>query len=302
MLPNFDDFLLYLQTNNYSLETLYNYERDLKVFDNFLTLEIKKTFADISKKDIEQYKAYLISRDRKTASGLPSHAQLEAGSINRNLSGTRRYLKYLIDMDYAVPIAPETVKLIKMPKKHSRVAEFEVLVRLIESPAEFEKVEKIRIRNCAMLETLFATGMRISEILSLNKAHIDTTGRIFIRGKGKKERLVPIGNQALDAIRDYIDKRQHKDKAIFLNNRGKRITTRSIVNITEKYIRQTGLRAKISPHALRHSFATHLLNRGADLRSVQELLGHVNLSTTQIYTHMTTEKLKSVYQKAHPRA
>jgi integrase/recombinase XerC len=121
-------------------------------------------------------------------------------------------------------------------------------------------------------------------------------------GKGKKERLAPIGETATLAIRRYLDKRKKKNDALFLNKNGKRITTRGVRGVVSKYIRLAGIKQGISPHTLRHSFATHLLNRGADLRTVQELLGHANLSTTQIYTHLTTDRLKSVYDKAHPRA
>jgi site-specific recombinase XerD len=121
-------------------------------------------------------------------------------------------------------------------------------------------------------------------------------------GKGKKERIVPIGDIAIRTIRNYLEKRKKQSETLFLNKNGKRITTRGVRGIVEKYLRIVGMKQGVSPHTLRHSFATHLLDRGADLRSVQELLGHVNLSTTQIYTHLTTERLKSVYDKAHPRA
>jgi len=123
-----------------------------------------------------------------------------------------------------------------------------------------------------------------------------------VMGKGKKERMVPIGEHALSAIRAYLDMRKKNMREIFLNKHGRRITDRGVRGIMAKYIRIASIKQGVSPHTLRHSFATHLLNRGADLRSVQELLGHANLSTTQIYTHLTTEKLKSVYDKAHPRA
>ena len=121
-------------------------------------------------------------------------------------------------------------------------------------------------------------------------------------GKGRKERIVPIGDRALRALRDYVEHRKLQTSVVFLNKNGRRITARGVRLVLDKYIQRASLRDNISPHTLRHSFATHLLNRGADLRSVQELLGHANLSTTQIYTHLTTEKLKSVYDKAHPRA
>ncbi|TAN61864.1 tyrosine recombinase XerC, partial [bacterium] len=137
----------------------------------------------------------------------------------------------------------------------------------------------------------------------LNLGHIDFFGAVIkVLGKGKKERMVPIGDKALKAIRDYLEHRKQQSDAVFLNKNGLRLTDRGVRLVLDKYIRRTALRENISAHSLRHSFATHLLNRGADLRSVQELLGHANLSTTQIYTHLTTDKLKSVYDKAHPRA
>ena len=157
------------------------------------------------------------------------------------------------------------------------------------------------------METLYSAGLRVSELVGLDSDDIDfISGVIKVLGKGKKERVVPIGEPALKAIRKYIDKRvakQISDKdAVFLNKSGRRLTDRSVRRVINKYIRACSIVEHISPHSLRHSFATHLLDRGADLRSVQELLGHMNLSTTQIYTHVTMERLKTVYDKAHPRA
>lgn len=158
-------------------------------------------------------------------------------------------------------------------------------------------------RDRAILETLYSSGIRVSELVGLSINDVDLIGNIAkVAGKGKKERLVPIGNKAVKAISDYLDSRKVNSQAIFLNKNGKRLTTRGVFNITNKYISAVSATMNISPHVLRHSFATHLLNRGADLRSVQELLGHANLSTTQIYTHVTTDKLKKVYDQAHPRA
>jgi integrase/recombinase XerC len=158
-------------------------------------------------------------------------------------------------------------------------------------------------RDRAVLETFYSTGIRVSELVGLNVQDIDFIGGVIkVLGKGKKERLVPIGDVAISSIRDYLEKRKKPQDALFLNKRGKRITDRGIRDIVRKYIRMASIKQGVSCHTFRHSFATHLLNRGADLRSVQELLGHVNLSTTQIYTHLTTERLKSVYDKAHPRA
>ena len=174
------------------------------------------------------------------------------------------------------------------------------VVQLLEAPS----VEKTAgPRDRAILEALYSAGIRVSELVGLNVEDVDFISNIVkVRGKGKKERLVPVGDKAVDAIKEYLSSRKSNQRALFLNRNGGRLTDRSVRNIINKHILSTSLRMKVSPHVFRHSFATHLLDRGADLRSVQELLGHVNLSTTQIYTHVTMERLKSVYDKAHPRA
>ena len=281
-----EKFLSYLDIEkNYSKHTLINYKIDLNEFFGF----IGET--PIEKVDYLVLRRYLAKIREK---------EPKPRTVARKLSSLRSLLKFLTREGY---LKANPATLLTTPKLDKRLPQFlteDEITKFIEAPKGGDDMGR---RDRAILETLYSTGIRVSELVSLDVDSIDFIANIVkVAGKGKKERLVPIGNQAIDAIRSYIDKRAHKDKAVFLNKRGKRLTTRSIVNITEKYIRQTGLRDKISPHALRHSFATHLLNRGADLRSVQELLGHANLSTTQIYTHMTTEKLKNVYQKAHPRA
>jgi integrase/recombinase XerC len=161
-----------------------------------------------------------------------------------------------------------------------------------------------------MLETLYSTGIRVSELVGLNIDDVDFLGEaIVVRGKGRKERITPIGPTALSAIRKYLQLRQGDGRstsfdqhALFVNKHGQRLSTRSVRRKLDKYLTQVGLDPDISPHTLRHTFATHMLNAGADLRSVQELLGHQSISTTQIYTHLTTSRLKEVYDDAHPRA
>jgi len=175
--------------------------------------------------------------------------------------------------------------------------------KLIESAFAKDDKDEQGFRDRAILETFYSSGLRISELVSLDLSDIDfISGIVKVMGKGRKERVVPIGEAALISIRRYIDKRKKKSEIAFLNKNGTRISTRGVRNIVEKYLKFSGAHQGVSPHTFRHSFATHLLNRGADLRTVQELLGHANLSTTQIYTHLTTEKLKSVYDKAHPHA
>jgi integrase/recombinase XerC len=166
------------------------------------------------------------------------------------------------------------------------------------------------VRDRAMLEVFYSTGIRVSELVGLNWSDVDFQLEIVhVLGKGSKERIVPIGEIALQTLRDYASEQRKQWQAackgenpVFLNNRGRRITARSAARIVEKHLKQAGLPVKMGPHGLRHSFATHLLNSGADLRSIQELLGHASLSTTQRYTHLNLDQLTAVYDKAHPRA
>ncbi len=177
------------------------------------------------------------------------------------------------------------------------------MTRLIEAPSR-KKWQGWRDR--AILEALYSTGMRVSELAGLNREDLDEISEtMLVRGKGKKERICPVGKTALRAIRTYLERRPKKLRmpyALFVSQKGTRLTVRQIDRLLVQYVRQAGLPSSISPHSLRHSFATHLLDRGADLRSVQELLGHASLSTTQIYTHITPQRLKKIYDQAHPRA
>jgi len=193
-----------------------------------------------------------------------------------------------------------TISTPKVDKKLPHFLDVASVVKLIESP----NVKDVwGSRDRAIMEVLYSSGLRVSELVGLDIEDVDFIGGVAkVMGKGKKERICPIGDKASDALRNYLNKRSRKDKALFLNRSGTRLQDRSIRRIIDKYINKISLKEKISPHTLRHSFATHLLDRGADLRSVQELLGHKNLSTTQIYTHITAERLKSVYDKTHPRA
>ena len=162
------------------------------------------------------------------------------------------------------------------------------------------------LRDRALLETLYSTGIRVSELVGLHLEDVDEiSGTVMVRGKGKKERLCPIGKTALKAIHAYVERRPKKLRApyaVFVSQKGTRLTVRQVDRLLVRYVRMAELPSSISPHSLRHSFATHLLDRGADLRSVQELLGHASLSTTQLYTHITPQRLKKIYDQAHPRA
>ena len=166
------------------------------------------------------------------------------------------------------------------------------------------------LRDRALLETMYSGGLRVSELVGLSDGDVDIPqGILLVRGKGRRERLSPLGSYAIRALQDWLkrrtlakNERQGREAPVFTNRFGNRLTTRSVGRMLEKYLKETGLDSRTSPHTLRHSFATHLLDRGADIRSVQELLGHKSLVTTQIYTHVSTANLRAAYEKAHPRA
>ncbi|MDD3375407.1 MAG: tyrosine recombinase XerC [Candidatus Omnitrophica bacterium] len=281
-----EKFLSYLDIEkNYSKHTILNYKIDLEEFFVFL----KDTSIErVDYFHLRRYLASLRSRD------------LKSRTVARKLSALRSFFKFIF-REGLVSKNPATLLMTpKLDKKLPHFLSEQDAGRLMEIS---KKKDEPGLRDRAILETLYSTGMRVSELVSLDLNRVDFISNIVkVSGKGKKERLMPIGETALKSIREYINKRKHKSEAVFLNQRGTRITDRSIRNIVNQHISEASIQTKISPHALRHSFATHLLNAGADLRAVQELLGHVNLSTTQIYTHMTTEKLKKIYDHAHPRA
>jgi len=309
MLPHLDDFLLNLQANKYSQETVYNYERDLKVFDTFLT-ESNIDFEKLDKKAITYYKSYLVSRDRKTAT-LAQHGdkELDSSSVNRMLSAIRSYLRYLIDMDFLCPLPPEAIKLTKAGRKHPQVAEFDDLVRLIESPTSLESDPKVALRNRAMLEILFATGMRISELCNLNRGRVDDNGRIFITGKGKKRLFVYLTPRARQHLDNYLAMRDDAAAALFVpyagRNVGKpkrRISTNYLQDRIKRYREKLKINVPTSAHSLRHGFAMYLAETGADPAAIQILLGHESLDTTTRYVHASDKYAEETHKKFHPLA
>jgi tyrosine recombinase XerC len=281
-----EKFIRYLEIEkNYSRHTILNYQIDLGDFRKFLGE------AAIENVDYLALRKYLAILKEKS---------LGTRTVARHLSTLRSFFKFLIREGY---LKTNPILSLSSPKLEKHLPSFlteEEVLRLIE--ASLPKNEA-GLRDRAILETFYSSGIRISELVGLSLEDMDFIGGIIkVKGKGKKERIVPIGDHAISAVRGYLDKRKKQSEAVFLNKRGKRITDRGVRGIVAKYLRAAGIRQGVSAHSLRHSFATHLLNRGADLRTVQELLGHANLATTQIYTHLTTDKLKSVYDKAHPRA
>ncbi|MDZ4295958.1 MAG: tyrosine-type recombinase/integrase [Patescibacteria group bacterium] len=306
-LPHLDEFLLNLETNGYSKKTVYNYERDLKMLENFLG-DLALPFEKIDKRGVNQYKAYLLSQDRTTPLEQPERKVLSARSVNRALSSLRSYLSYLIDIDYPAPVAPQVVKLVKTERHHARVAELGDLIRLIEAPDVFEQNQRAKLRNRAMLETLFSTGMRISELVSLNRAQIDGSGRIFIRGKGKKERFVYLTPRAYQHILEYLKTRTDHSPALFVSYRGKNIKSVPAARISANYLQRRikeyrellRINVPTSAHSLRHGFATYLAEQGANPAAIQILLGHESLDTTTRYVHASDRYAEETHRKFHP--
>lgn len=307
LLSHLDDFLLQLKANNYSDETIYNYERDLEVFQSFLQ-ELNLEFEKTDKKTILNYKAYLISQDRRTSKQKNTSKRLSSFSINRMLSSLRAYLKFLIDMDYETPISPTNIELVKTIKKHPRVSEFEEIVKLIESPSVFEKNIVVALRNRAMLEVLFATGMRISELINLKKNQIDRTGRVFILGKGKKERFAYLTSRAQKHIKNYLTVRGSSESPfLFIPYRGrnilvkdKKISANYFQEKVKKYRELLGINVPLSCHSIRHAFATYLAENGANPAAIQVLLGHESLDTTTRYVHTSDRYAEESHRKYHP--
>lgn len=306
-LPLFDDFLLNLKTSNYSDKTLYNYERDLEVFSAFLN-EIGLALDDASKNTLLNYKAYLISIDRQTPNKKQSSHRLTSYSINRMLSALRSYLRYLIDMDYQTPVSPESVKLMKTERKHPQIAELNELIRLIESPTQLEKNKIVSLRNRTMLEILFSTGMRISELTNLKRVQIDRTGRIFIMGKGKKERFVYLTPRAQNYLEKYLFTRGNDQLPyLFIPYRGKNIASKNrkisanyLQEKIKRYRELLGINIPISAHSLRHGFATYLAENGANPAAIQILLGHESLETTTRYVHASDRYAEKTHRQYHP--
>lgn len=290
-------FINYLKVEKNAAEhTINNYTIDLNSF--FLFLEGK----DIAEVDHLTLRRFLAQMRSKSYS---------KRTIARKLASLRSLFKFLYREGHIKSNPITAISSPKLDKKLPKFLDVDQITKVILKP---DTNTTAGLRDRAMLETLYSTGIRVSELVGLDSQDIDfISGVAKVFGKGSKERVVPIGDEALRAIRRYNDnkktclpagrdKKERSRDAVFLNNRGGRLTDRSVRRMLDKYIHACAIEEKISPHSLRHSFATHLLDRGADLRSVQELLGHMNLSTTQIYTHVTMDRLKTVYDKAHPRA
>ena len=297
-----EQFLEHLRyERNVSSHTLHNYASDLEQFLNFLTAEGKRKAPEVTQIDHLTIREWLASLHT---------AQKKKASIARKLAALRTFFQFLVREGMLELNPAKLVATPKLEKKLPKHLSIEEAVRFIESPDPETDLGK---RDRAMLELMYATGVRVAELTTLNLPDVDFRNQLVrVTGKRRKQRIVPFGDPAGAAIRSYLDVRdkfllnapisKRDEEALFLNYQGTRITTRSVGRMVEKYIRICAGMHNISPHALRHSFATHLLDSGADLRDIQELLGHARLSTTQVYTLVSMEKLIEVYDKAHPKA
>lgn len=290
-------FLQHLDRDkNYSAHTRLNYRIDLRDFFEFL----KADATPPERADRLKMRSYLAHAAGK------GYAKR---TLARKLATLRSFYRYFVREGRMTKNPMSSIRSPKLEKKLPNFLTETDVDRLLAFPAK----DLSALRDRALLETLYSTGCRVSELVALDERDVDPIGAVIrVLGKGRKERLCPMGGRALAAVRDYLDARSREKGLtsargpLFLNHsrhaRGSRLTARSVRRILTLRVEEMSLRARISPHALRHSFATHLLNRGADLRSVQELLGHASISTTAIYTHVSTERLKQVYEKTHPRA
>jgi integrase/recombinase XerC len=293
------DFLDYLTyERNVSINTIAAYRDDLESFVSFLCNDyftLARDQLDLKSVDHLTVRSYLAHLARR---------KLARSSTARHLSALRSFFKFLM-REGAVEINPaRTVATPKREKQLPAVMQTSEVALLIEQP---DGGKTLGLRDRAFLELLYASGLRISELVGIDLDDLELRSRLVkVHGKGSKERIVPFGSKAEEAVRAWLDVRGElirdpDEQAIFINYRGERITARSVRRLFDGYIRKAALRGGISPHTMRHSFATHLLTAGADLRAIQELLGHASLSTTQKYTHLNDWQLIEVYKKATPR-
>lgn len=294
MFPFLDRFLHYLIVEKgLSKNTIEAYGHNVNRFLNFLSEKKIESIEELSKVDLRTFLHFLKKK------GLSSR------SIARNLISIRMFLRFLQQEGILTVNPAESLELPKMAKILPEILSLEEVERLLVQP---DHQTPLGGRDRAMLEILYATGMRVSELIRLSTHQIQLEGGyVILRGKGSKERIVPLGGEAIHWLKEYLDKSRplllkgRKSPFIFVNRTGKAMSRQQFWKCIKAYGRKAGIEKRITPHVIRHSFASHLLERGADLRSVQMMLGHVDISTTQIYTHVTGERLKKVHQRYHPR-
>lgn len=289
------NFLNYLAVEKgLALNTLVSYRFDLK---DFLSYCFKKKINPVKQASRQTVQAYLLKLHRENRT---------PATISRHLAAVRSFYRFLFN-EGNIAVDPTDYLESPRPVQHlPQVLTFQEVEVLLNQPSV---AKPAGLRDKAMLELLYATGMRVSELTSLDLEHLDLEhGFVLALGKGSRERIIPLGSVAARYVSLYLAQgrakllKNKKTKTLFVNQRGTRLTRQGFWKIVKKYARLAGIKKEIAPHTFRHSFATHLLENGADLRSVQELLGHVDIATTQIYTHLTDVRLRKVYDRTHPRA
>lgn len=284
-----DGFLKYLEKDkNYSLLTIESYRKDLEEFKKYTNKDLTK----ISKEDVKKYLKFLFDKEEKNS------------TVSRHISTLKSFYKYLYIEGL---IDKNPLSNIKYPKKEKLLPKF-IKENELNEILNASKDGEFGQRNNLIIELLYATGVRVSELVNIKISDIDFSNKqIRILGKGSYERFVYFGEYAESALNTYLNDLRIKllngkrNDYLILNKNGNQITTRGVALIIDNIIKETSLKINISPHSLRHTFATHLLDAGCDLRSVQELLGHKSINSTEVYTHVTSERLKEVYFNAHPR-
>jgi integrase/recombinase XerC len=286
-----------------SAHTIRNYMSDLEAFFGFLR---SKGYIEsvVDKKNLAKVDKYMMRDFLGTL-----HKSNQASSISRKLSSIKSFFKFLSREGYIDKNPALQIQSPKIPKKIPNVMDIDLVSSLLAIP---NREGFMGIRDASIMELLYSCGARVSEVSSLNLSDLDLSQKMIkVTGKGSKERIIPIGDPAASIIKEYLVKRgellvklgiDRGERAVFVNKSGGRITTRSIARVITKYMLKLTTLKRITPHVFRHTFATHLLDAGADLRTIQEMLGHASLSTTQKYTHVSMDKLMEVYDKAHPRA
>ena len=292
-MKDLESYIFYLKKErNYAKLTLINYSKDITLFLDYLKNK-KKSYISINKDDVRDYLKYMDNLKYKNS------------TISRSLSSLRNFYTYLLSKNI---IDNNPFKLIRNPKKEKKLPNFLQYNEFIKLIEDLKNDDNLSIRNKMILELLYATGIRVSELTNIKLDDINFNDKsIRVLGKGNKERIVYFGDYAKDVMNEYINNNRgsllngKNSKYLLINKNGDNLTSRGVEEVIDKIVKEVSLNHKISPHVLRHTFATHMLEDGADLRTVQELLGHSSLSTTQIYTHVTNERLRSVYLKSFPR-
>ncbi len=285
----------------YSVNTLIAYRNDLLQFLRFLKEESAgrtavNLWADVSRQDLIAFILYL-----------KGEREYSSATVARKVAAVKSFFHHMLTEHIVSEDPSASLDSPKVRKYLPKAISKEDVDKLLAAPAAIDSARGRRDR--AILELLYATGMRVSEVVSLDVGDVDpASGTVRCIGKGNKERVIPIYDRAIKAVEEYLERarlqllKQPEEKALFLNHRGNRLTRQGLWLIIKRYVEGLGIKTPVTPHTLRHSFATHLLNGGADLRNVQELLGHANISTTQVYTQVSNDRLRSVYDQAHPRA